>query len=78
VWARELAKHKIRVGAVAPGAVETEMLANLKPEAMAALKSMIPLGRLATPDEIWMAVRFVIECGYFTGRVLDVDGGLQL
>jgi len=78
VWARELAKHKIRVGAVAPGAVETEMLANLRPEAMEALKSMIPLGRLATPDEIWMAVRFVIECGYFTGRVLDVDGGLQL
>lgn len=78
VWGRELAKHNIRVGAVAPGAVETEMLKDLQPEMMEALKASIPLKRLATPDEIWMAVKFVIECDYFTGRVLDVDGGLQL
>jgi 3-oxoacyl-[acyl-carrier protein] reductase len=30
------------------------------------------------PDEIWLGVRFIIECDYFTGKVLDIDGGLQL
>ena len=45
---------------------------------MEQLKSIIPLRRLATTDDVWMGVRFVIECDYFTARVLDVDGGLQL
>jgi len=38
----------------------------------------VPLGRIGTPEEIWLAVRFVIECDYFTGRTVEVDGGLSL
>ena len=36
---------------------------------------MVPLRRAADPDEIFLAVKFVIECGFFTGRCIDVDGG---
>jgi 3-oxoacyl-[acyl-carrier protein] reductase len=42
---------------------------------MAALKADIPLGRIGTPQEIWLALKFIIECDYFTGRVIEVDGG---
>mmetsp|Transcript_572 Transcript_572/g.1388 ORF Transcript_572/g.1388 Transcript_572/m.1388 type:complete len:258 (-) Transcript_572:295-1068(-) len=78
VWGRELARHNIRVGAVAPGAVETEMLQGLAPEMMEKLQALIPLRRLATPDEVWMGVKFIIECDYFTAQILDLDGGLRL
>mmetsp|Transcript_39384 Transcript_39384/g.92106 ORF Transcript_39384/g.92106 Transcript_39384/m.92106 type:complete len:80 (-) Transcript_39384:1284-1523(-) len=74
----ELPRHNIRVGAVAPGAVETEMLQGLAPEMMEKLQALIPLRRLATPDEVWMGVKFIIECDYFTAQILDLDGGLRL
>jgi len=66
------------VGAVAPGAVETEMLQGLAPEMMEKLQALIPLRRLATPEEVWMGVKFIIECDYFTAQILDLDGGLRL
>eukprot|EP00283_Hemiselmis_rufescens_P007271 CAMPEP_0173432450 /NCGR_PEP_ID=MMETSP1357-20121228/10243_1 /TAXON_ID=77926 /ORGANISM="Hemiselmis rufescens, Strain PCC563" /LENGTH=257 /DNA_ID=CAMNT_0014397043 /DNA_START=84 /DNA_END=857 /DNA_ORIENTATION=+ len=78
VWGRELARHNIRVGAVAPGAVETEMLQGLAPDMMEKLQALIPLRRLATPEEVWMGVKFIIECDYFTAQILDLDGGLRL
>jgi 3-oxoacyl-[acyl-carrier protein] reductase len=34
-----------------------------------------PLGRVGTPHEVWLALRFVIECDFFTGRTIEVDGG---
>jgi 3-oxoacyl-[acyl-carrier protein] reductase len=39
---------------------------------------MIPVGRTGEPEDIWLAVKFVIECEYFSGRCIDVDGGLGM
>lgn len=78
VWAKELARYGVRVGAVAPGFIRTPMTEGMKPEALAKVASGIPLKRLGEPTEIWLAIRFIIECGYFTGRVVEVDGGLVI
>ncbi len=74
-WMREFAPFGIRVGAVAPGMVETPMTQGMKQSARDRLVESIPLGRIGVPEDIWRAVQFVIECDYFTGRTIDVDGG---
>lgn len=74
-WALELAKHGVRVGAVAPGVIDTPMLKHISDDAMKSLVEGIPLGRIGKPEEIWLAVKFIIECEFFTGRVIEVDGG---
>ena len=78
VWAKELARYGVRVGAVAPGFIETPMVASMPPEAREKAVQPVPLKRLGQPEEVWEAVRFVLACDYFTGRVVDVDGGLRL
>jgi 3-oxoacyl-[acyl-carrier protein] reductase len=78
VWAKELARYGIRVAAVAPGFIETPMTAGMKPEALAKVLAPVPLRRMGRPEEIWQAVQFAIACDYFTGRVIEVDGGLVL
>ena len=50
----------------------------MRPEVLAGVLKGVPLGRAGTPEEIFLAVKFIIECDYFTGRCLDVDGGLIL
>lgn len=77
-WAVELAPYGIRVGAVAPGLVETPIILAMPEKARAAMVAGIPVGRIGKPDDIWQAVRFIMECDYFTGRVVDVDGGSSL
>ncbi|AKU92198.1 SDR family oxidoreductase [Vulgatibacter incomptus] len=77
-WAREFAAFGIRVGAVAPGMIETPMTAGMNPKAHDALVAAIPVGRTGVPEDIWLAVKFVLECDYFNGRVIDVDGGLSI
>lgn len=74
-WALEFAPFGIRVGAVAPGMVETPMTAGMNQKALDAFKAMIPVGRIGVPEDIWQAVKFVIECDYFNARTIDVDGG---
>ena len=74
-WALELAKYGVRVGAVAPGVVDTPMLKHISEGAMKSLIEGIPIGRIGTPEEVWQAVKFIIECEFFTGRVIEVDGG---
>jgi len=74
-WMREFAPFGIRVGAVAPGMVETPMTQGMKQSARDKLVESIPLGRIGLPEDIWRAVQFVIECDYFSGRTIDVDGG---
>jgi len=74
-WALELAKHGVRVGAVAPGVIETPMLKHISDDAMKSLVAGIPVGRIGQPEEVWQAVKFIIECDFFTGRVIEVDGG---
>ena len=74
-WAREFAPFGIRVGAIAPGMVETPMTQGMNQKARDALVASIPVGRIGLPEDIWRAVRFVIECEYFCGKTIDVDGG---
>lgn len=78
VWAKELARYGIRVGSIAPGFTHTEILASMRPEVLEKLTAPVPLKRLGEPDEIAHAVRFIFENDFFTGRCLDIDGGLRL
>ena len=78
VWARELARHKIRVGAIAPGFTHTGILDAMRPELLDKMVAPVPLGRLGRPEEIAHAARFIFENEFFTGRVLELDGGLRL
>jgi 3-oxoacyl-[acyl-carrier protein] reductase len=77
-WALDLAPLGIRVGAVAPGMIETPMTQAMNQKAYDALVAAIPVGRIGVPEDIWLAVRFIVECDYFNGRTIDVDGGLSL
>jgi len=77
-WARELARHGIRVGAVAPGFIETEMTASMRQDMLDKLTSGVPLKRLGQPENIAQSVQFIFENDYFTGRVIECDGGLRL
>jgi 3-oxoacyl-[acyl-carrier protein] reductase len=77
-WAREFASFGIRVTAVAPGMIDTPMTRSMNARAREALISAIPVGRMGEPEDIWLAIRFCIECEYFNGRTVDVDGGLTM
>ena len=77
-WSREFAPFGVRVGAVAPGMVETPMTQGMNQKARDALVAAIPVGRIGLPEDLWKAVRFVIECDYFNGRTIDVDGGMSM
>ena len=74
-WALELASHGVRVGGIAPGLIETPMLRHVSDETKQNLLATIPLKRAGTVDEVWLALQFIIECDYFTGRTIEVDGG---
>lgn len=83
--ARELAPHGIRVNCVCPGPTDTPLLAENLGAAeggrlLEALKARVPLQRLAEPEEIASAVRFLAsdEASYITGQVLSVNGGLNM
>ncbi len=78
VWAKELARYGIRVAAIAPGVIETDMTKGMKPEALAKMTAHIPLQRMGKPEEIAHSVAYIFENDYFTGRVLELDGGLRL
>ena len=76
-WALELAAFGFRVAGIAPGLTNTPILSRVSPDALAEMTANIPLGRIAEPYEIWQAARFIIECDYFTGSIIDVDGGAR-
>jgi len=78
VWAKELARHGIRVNAVAPGFVQTEILRTMKPEMLEKMAAGIPVGRLGTPAEIAHTIVYILENDYVDGRVIEVDGGQRL
>ncbi|MCH8531685.1 MAG: SDR family oxidoreductase [Saccharospirillum sp.] len=77
-WAKELARYNIRVAGVAPGFIETEMTASMKPEALERVKQTVPLKRMGKPQNIADAVSFVISNDYYSGRILEVDGALRI
>jgi 3-oxoacyl-[acyl-carrier protein] reductase len=74
-WALELASYGMRVAGIAPGVIETPILSHITEEATSALHADIPLGRFGLPHEVWLALKFILECDYFTGRIIQVDGG---
>ena len=78
--AREVASRSITVNVVAPGLVETHMLAELGEAKLAEFAAQVPLGRVAQPEEVAGVVGFLASdgAGYITGAVLPVDGGLAM
>ncbi len=74
-WALELASHGIRVAGIAPGLIDTPMAARLSEGERRQILESIPLKRMGRPEEIWLALKFIIECDFLTGRVISVDGG---
>jgi 3-oxoacyl-[acyl-carrier protein] reductase len=77
VLARECARRSIRVNAVAPGVIDTPMMAQVSESARAQLAQSIVLRRLGLPQEVAQAVLFLCSplASYITGHVLEVDGG---
>ncbi|WP_108669334.1 elongation factor P 5-aminopentanone reductase [Peribacillus acanthi] len=75
--AKELALSGIRVNAVSPGAVQTEMLNQFSMDELESLKDEIPMGRLGLPNEIAEAILFLLseKSSYITGQILSVNGG---
>jgi len=78
--ARELGSRSITVNVVAPGPVATDMTAALSDDQLAAITSVVPLGRMAEPDEIAGIVSFLAgpDAAYITGAVIPADGGLGM
>jgi 3-oxoacyl-[acyl-carrier protein] reductase len=78
--AKELGRSGIRVNAVAPGVIETDLTAGLSEDAKSENTSRTPLGRLGRAEDVANAIRFLVsdEASFVTGQVLGVDGGLVL
>jgi 3-oxoacyl-[acyl-carrier protein] reductase len=80
VWARELGKYGIRVNAVAPGVIMTEMVAKMPDDILAGMRAKIPLGRMGEPEDIantylWLSTD---EASFISGATISVDGGMVL
>jgi 3-oxoacyl-[acyl-carrier protein] reductase len=78
VWAKELARHGIRTGAIAPGFILTEILNSMRPEILERVLMQVPMRRGGQPEEVAQAALFIVENDYFSGRVIELDGGLRL
>jgi 3-oxoacyl-[acyl-carrier protein] reductase len=76
--AREVGSRSITVNVVAPGIVQTDMIAALGEQRVEQMRSMVPLGRVATPEEVAAVVAFLAsdDAAYVTGALVPVDGGL--
>lgn len=78
--AKELASRNIRVNAVAPGFISTDMTDKLSDEQQEAMLDMIPLGKLGTPEDVAVVVRFLAsdDAKYMTGQTIHIDGGMVM
>jgi len=78
VWARELGRYNVRVNAVAPGFIATEILKSMPEKIIEGMKARTPLGRMGQPRDIANAYLFLAsdDASYISGAVLRVDGGI--
>lgn len=76
--AREVAARNVRVNAVAPGFIESDMTEVLSDKVKDAMKGQIPMKRFGMPEEIATATQFLAEQEYMTGQVLTIDGGVSM
>ena len=78
--AKEIAARGIRVNAVTPGFIKTDMTSVLSEKVVAAMEASIPLARLGEPEDIAKAVLFLVSdnAAYITGQTLHVDGGMVM
>jgi NAD(P)-dependent dehydrogenase (short-subunit alcohol dehydrogenase family) len=78
--ALNLADRDIRVNAISPGPIDTDMLRSMTPEATAVLRKGALVPRLGRPDEVAAAVAFLLadDNSYMTGATIDVNGGMQI
>jgi 3-oxoacyl-[acyl-carrier protein] reductase len=79
-WARELGKYNIRVNAVAPGFIATEMVKSMPPHVLEKMLLRTPVGRLGTPEDVanayvWLASN---QASFVHGTVLSIDGGVVI
>ncbi len=75
--AKEVAPHNIRVNAVAPTVIETDLVKGIPADEIAAKQRLIPLGRFGTPEEVAALIRFLVsdESSFITGQCSDISGG---
>ena len=78
LWAQELAQHGIRVAAIAPGFTATEMVVSLRDDIKENFIKSIPLRRFAEPSEMSDGALFILKNDYYSGRVLEIDGGVRI
>ena len=78
VWARELGKHRIRVNAVAPGFIATDMVKSMPEKILQSMREHTPLGRMGQPEDIANAYLWLASdaASFVTGAVISVDGGV--
>jgi 3-oxoacyl-[acyl-carrier protein] reductase len=78
VWARELGRKGVRVNAIAPGFIATDMTAKMPEDVLEGMKKKTPLGRLGAPEDVARAYVFLAsdDASFINGQVLGVDGGL--
>jgi 3-oxoacyl-[acyl-carrier protein] reductase len=78
VWARELGKYRIRVNALAPGFISTDMVKQIPEKILQGMVARTPLGRMGQPEDIANAYAWLAsdQASFITGTVLSVDGGV--
>lgn len=76
--AQELGPSHIRVNAICPGVIQTDMCANVAPEVLESLREQTPIERLGTPEDIAQAMAFLVDAPFITGQVLGVNGGFVI
>jgi 3-oxoacyl-[acyl-carrier protein] reductase len=78
LWAQELAQYGIRVAGIAPGFTATEMVVSLRDDIKEKFTNSIPLRRFAETSEMSDGALFILKNEYYTGRMLEIDGGARI